>query len=196
MARMCVATKRMDVALVCMGHMGNVAGVRALRDAEKEPQLEARVAALAIQLGMIQDAERLYRECGRFDLLNKLYQDSGHWDTALQLARDQDRSHLRNTHFHYARHLESLKMLKEAAEHYEASDTERYEIPRMLFDDPTALEEYVKQSQNKHLLKWWAQYLESSQDMDAALEFYAAAEDTLSLVRVNCYLGNMEKVCI
>lgn len=83
---------------------------------------------------------------------------------------------------------------KAAAEHYEASDTARFEIPRMLFDDPTALEEYVKSSQNKHLLKWWAQYLESSQDMEAALEFYAAAEDTLSLVRVHCFLGNVDKV--
>ena len=53
----------------------------------------------------------------------------------------------------------------------------------MLFDDPSALEEYVKKSQNKHLLKWWAQYLESSQDMDSALEYYAAAEDTLQSLR-------------
>lgn len=51
MARMCVTTKRMDVATVCMGNMKNVIGARALRDAQKEPELEARVAALAVQLG-------------------------------------------------------------------------------------------------------------------------------------------------
>ena len=108
MARMCVATKRMDVAMVCMGHMGNVPGVRALRDAENEP-LEARVAMLALQLGMPADAERLYRECGRFDLLNRMHQDSGAWDAALALAAETDRAHLRNTHHAYARHLEALK---------------------------------------------------------------------------------------
>jgi intraflagellar transport protein 140 len=52
LARMCVTTKRMDVAYVCMGNMRNVVGARALREAEREPELEARVAALAIQLGM------------------------------------------------------------------------------------------------------------------------------------------------
>jgi intraflagellar transport protein 140 len=52
MARMCVTTKRMDVATVCMGNMRNVIGARALREAQKEPELEARVAALAIQLGL------------------------------------------------------------------------------------------------------------------------------------------------
>lgn len=52
MARMCVTTKRMDVASVCMGNMRNVVGARALREAEKEPELEARVAALAVVLGM------------------------------------------------------------------------------------------------------------------------------------------------
>jgi intraflagellar transport protein 140 len=51
MARMCVSTKRMDVATVCMGNMRDVVGARALREAQKEPELEARVAALATHLG-------------------------------------------------------------------------------------------------------------------------------------------------
>lgn len=53
MARMCVKSRRLDVARVCLGNMGNARAARALRDAEKEPELEAQVAVLATQLGML-----------------------------------------------------------------------------------------------------------------------------------------------
>ncbi len=46
----------------------------------------------------------------------------------------------------------------------------------------------------RQLRKWWAQYLESTQEMDAALQFYETARDYLSLVRVNCYCGRLDKV--
>jgi intraflagellar transport protein 140 len=50
---MCVKTQRLDVAKVCLGNMGHARGARALREAEREPEPEARVAMLAIQLGML-----------------------------------------------------------------------------------------------------------------------------------------------
>ena len=53
MARMCVKTKRLDVAAVCLGNMGNARGAKALREAQKEPEFDARVAVLAVQLGML-----------------------------------------------------------------------------------------------------------------------------------------------
>ena len=52
MARMCVKTKRLDVAAVCLGNMGNARAARALREVQNEPELDAKVACLAIQLGM------------------------------------------------------------------------------------------------------------------------------------------------
>lgn len=53
MARMCVKTKRLDVATVCLGNMGNARAAKALREVQKaEPELDAKVACLAIQLGM------------------------------------------------------------------------------------------------------------------------------------------------
>ncbi len=53
MARMCVKTKRLDVAAVCLGNMGNARGAKALRESSKEPEFDARVALLAVQLGML-----------------------------------------------------------------------------------------------------------------------------------------------
>ena len=53
MAKMCVKTRRLDVAALCLGHMGHARGAHALRESAKEPELNARVAMLAIQLGML-----------------------------------------------------------------------------------------------------------------------------------------------
>lgn len=56
------------------------------------------------------EAERLYRSCGRYDLVNRLYQDGGIWSKALEVAEGNDRIHLRSTHYNYAKHLESKGM--------------------------------------------------------------------------------------
>ncbi|XP_069036914.1 intraflagellar transport protein 140 homolog isoform X2 [Lepisosteus oculatus] len=193
MARMCVKTRRLDVARVCLGNMGHARGARALREAESEPELDARVAVLATQLGMLEDAERLYRSCRRYDLLNKFYQASGQWQRAVETAESFDRVHLRATYYSYAKHLESMGELSLALEYYEKSDTYRFEVPRMLLEDLSALEDYVKKMKDKSLYKWWGQYLESQSNMEEALRYYEFAQDYLSLVRVHCYLGNVQK---
>ena len=192
MARMCVSSRRMDVAPFCLGKMGHVYGARAMREAEQYPEAEARLACLATQLGMNDDAESLYKECERWDLLNKFYQASGRWTEAIDTAQLHDRSHLRNTFYAYAKYLESSKKTKEAIEYYERSETQRFEVPRMLGDDPQELEAYVKNSQDKELLKWWAQFLESSSDLESALSYYDAAGDILSQTRVRCYRGEID----
>ncbi|XP_051876987.1 intraflagellar transport protein 140 homolog isoform X1 [Pristis pectinata] len=193
MARMCVKTRRLDVAKVCLGNMGHARGARALREAAQEPELDARVATLAVQLGMLEDAERLYRNCKRFDLLTKFYQASGQWQKAIENAEAFDRVHLRTTYYNYAKHLEAMGDQHLALSHYEKSDTHRFEVPRMLLEDLQALEIYVNKTKDRSLWKWWAQYLESQADMDSALKYYEKAQDYLSLVRVHCYLGNIQK---
>uniref|UniRef100_A0A673Y600 Intraflagellar transport 140 n=1 Tax=Salmo trutta TaxID=8032 RepID=A0A673Y600_SALTR len=143
MARMCVKNRRLDVARVCLGNMGNARAARALREAEAEPELEARVAVLALQLGMLEDAEKLYKCCGRFDLLNKFYQASGQWQQAVETAETHDRIHLRTTYYSYAKYLEAIGDKSMALVFFEKSDTHRFEVPRMLLDDALSLEIYV-----------------------------------------------------
>ena len=115
---------------VCLGNMGNARAAKALREAEVHPELEARVAVLAMQLGMLEDAERLYKSCGRYDLLNQFYQASGQWQQALDTAENHDRIHLRTTYYSYAKHLESTGDRTNAVAYYEKSDTHRFEVPR------------------------------------------------------------------
>ncbi|XP_033630790.1 intraflagellar transport protein 140 homolog [Asterias rubens] len=193
MAKMCVKTRRLDVAKVCLGNMGHARGARALREVDKEPELDAKVAMLAIQLGQLDDAERLYKNCSRYDLLNSFYQASGQWGKAMETAELNDRIHLRTTYYNYAKHLEAKGDINGAIPNYEKSDTHRFEVPRMLFDEPQALEAYIMKNKDKSLRKWWAQYMESTGEMETALQFYEAGQDFLSLVRVYCYCGNLEK---
>lgn len=52
LAKMCVKTKRLDVAEICLGHMKDCRGLAILRAQNKEQELETRVACLAVHLGM------------------------------------------------------------------------------------------------------------------------------------------------
>ena len=52
MAKMCVKTRRLDVATVCLGNMGHARGAKFLREALSAPELDAKVAMLAVQLGL------------------------------------------------------------------------------------------------------------------------------------------------
>ncbi|KAK3579473.1 hypothetical protein CHS0354_028282 [Potamilus streckersoni] len=193
MAKMCVKSRRLDVASVCLGNMGHARGAKALRESMKEPELDARVAVLAMQLGLYEDAERLLKNCKRYDLLNAFYQNAGQWDKARETAEMYDRIHLRATYYNYAKHMEAKGDFNEAIPNYEKSDTHRFEVPRMLFDEPETLEQYINKHKDKALLKWYAQYMESTGETDSALQYYEMAQDYLSLVRVHCYCNNMDK---
>jgi len=163
MAQMCVKTKRLDVAQVCLGNMRFVRGAKAAREAEKEKEPEARIAMVAIQLNMIDDAKELYRQCGRYDLLCKLHQACGEWDEAIEVAQKYNRINLKNTHYQLAKHFESIGEIDNAIRHFVESDTHRVEVPRMLCDlrDFDRLQNFVQGQREPQLFRWWAQYLEA-----------------------------------
>ena len=50
---MCVKTQRLDVAVVCLGNMGNARAAGTVRRCYDIPEVDARVAYLAIELGML-----------------------------------------------------------------------------------------------------------------------------------------------
>lgn len=158
MAQMCVKTKRLDVAQVCLGNMRFARGARVVRETEKERELEAKLAMVAIQLNMIDDAKELYKECGRYDLLCKLHQACGEFDEAIEVSEKYNRINLKNTHFTMAKHFESIGMIDDAIRHYIQSETHRSEVPRMLcnlglFD---RLQSFVQTQKEPELYKWWA----------------------------------------
>ena len=195
MAQMCVKTQRLDVAEVCLSNMGHARGAAALRESRKDGNTIASVGVLAVQLGLLDDAAKCFREGKRFDLLNNLYQAAGLWNKALGVASSNDRIHLKTTHYQYAKYLEAVGDIQGAIKNFEASDTFRTEVPRMLYsmqrvDD---LEEYIQRSEDTTLLKWWGAYLESHERYDKARKYYTKADDVLSLVRICCFKGEFTK---
>ena len=194
-AQQCVKTKRLDVAEVCLANMNNARGVKAVRVAKQQPEVEVAIAQVAIQLHMLDDAERLYRECGRFDLLCHFLQATGKWKEALAVAAKHDRVHLKALHHQYARHLEQLGDIQAATAHYESANTHRSEVPRMLHERGLTqdIQQYVTQHPDAQLLKWWAQLNESHGQLDAALDAYTRANDQLAVVRVLCQRGDVQQ---
>ena len=47
--------------------------------------LTSSTGILAVQLGLLDDAARLFKEAGRFDYLNRLYQSAGIWNKAIKV---------------------------------------------------------------------------------------------------------------
>lgn len=54
LAKMCVKTKQLDMAMLCLGHMKQAKAARALREAMHDDSLtlEAKIGILAIELGL------------------------------------------------------------------------------------------------------------------------------------------------
>ncbi len=84
--------------------------------------------------------------------------------------------------------------MKEAMRHYEMAGTAAKDIPRMLFrlGKIEILNTYASKTDDPALLLWWAQYQESNQAFDAAMDGYRRAKDHLSLVRVLCLTQDFE----
>jgi len=195
MAHMCVKSKRLDVAQVCLAHMGHIRGLRALRQAiAREPEVDAQVAMLAIQLGLLSEAVKLYLSAGRYDLLNMLYRRAGLWKKAEQVAESKDRIHASSTHFAVARHYEATGQYTLAIGSFEAAGVAVKEVPRMLIDARRVreLRDYVTRTDNPKLTKWWGQYLESNGEIDRAMQCYERAESKEDMVRVLAMKGDLD----
>jgi intraflagellar transport protein 140 len=89
------------------------------------------------------EAEQLYVQCERYDLLNKLLRSRNKLDAAHATAESQDRIHLKNTEHAWAKALEQSGDFKEAAVRYERANTHKFDVPRMLLDQPLQLESYM-----------------------------------------------------
>ncbi|KAG0619421.1 hypothetical protein M758_4G138500 [Ceratodon purpureus] len=65
----------------------------------------------------------------------------------------------------------------------------RYEVPRMLYaaQQVEELQDYIDNSSDPALQRWWAHFCEANDLLSEAVEYYIAAGDTCSLVRVHCY---------
>ncbi|KAF4671919.1 hypothetical protein FOL46_009748 [Perkinsus olseni] len=208
LCRMAVKTRQLQVARRCLGRIqvsgegsggGPVsstpaAALRAsfvLRDGDAKADFatdDEELAAIAVHLDMIEEAEELYRQASDYFKLNKLYQRLGRWSDAIAVAEVHDRMHLSSTHFACAKSLEAKGDVEGALKNYEkAGSAGLSEIPRMFlrFGLLQPLKDYVQRVQKPFLYKWYGQYLESTGKAKEAEDYYRQAEDWAALVRLS-----------
>ena len=201
MASMCIKTKRIDVAEICLSQMGHARGAAALRESKVtyNNNINLSIAILAIHLGYYDDAIQLYKEAGRYDLITQLLQASGKYEKSIRITNTYDSIHIQTTHYEYASYLESISDINGAIEQYELSHTANIEVPRMLYNNNMIdkLEKYIHNNNDSVLWKWWGCYLESIGKHEKASKYYKKANDYLSCVRIACYKVNVSVlVCI
>ncbi|XP_023246567.1 intraflagellar transport protein 140 homolog [Copidosoma floridanum] len=191
LAKMCVKTKQLSMAMLCLGHMKQATSARALRQAMQDDtlNLEAKAAILAVELKLYDDAERLFREAKRLDLLGSMLQARNKFKEAIELASKENKIMEKTSCYNYARALELEGKTSEAIEMYTKADCHRFEVPRMLLGSPKELLNYLNSSDDPEIKNWHAQYTESLNDMEGALKLYEQAGDTLSMTRLLCFLG-------
>ncbi|VDK41143.1 unnamed protein product [Taenia asiatica] len=190
MAKMCVITRRLDVGFLCLGKIGNAFGASMLRDVQNGDNcLTAQIGELALQLGMTAEAERLFIECGRWDLVTRMHRALGHWDEALSVVEKHNRVRLKNTHYAYALELRDQGNIEGAIHHFIQSNTHYVEVPRMLKNSLEKVEEFVSSHPCRELHHWWARSLEAKGRLKEAELYYSRVKDYVSLVRVYCCEG-------
>ena len=194
LAQLCIKTKRLDVAQMCLGNMQFARGAMALRESSKEKEVEAQIATVAIHLNQIDTAKQLYAECGRKDLLIKLLEANGEWDEAIKEAEAHDKIHLNSLYYKIAKSYEYSGELDTSIKYYEMAGIGKTEIPRMLWSHGRIdkLQIYVNEKKDPQLYKWWAQYLESKGQVGEALKYYKLAQDDASLARIACIQDDFE----
>lgn len=121
---MCVKSRRLDVAFTCLGNMGNVRALQSLRRVASK-SVEQKLALLAIQLGMPDEAEQIYVERQMYGELARFYEVQGRWEQAIEVVEKHDRMGLKSVYHRYALCLEEQMAYERAMEMFEKAGTAR-----------------------------------------------------------------------
>lgn len=126
-------------------------------------------------------------------MLRSLFESCGEWKRALAVADEFDQIHRRLAFHKYGHHLAEAGEMLDACRAFEEAGTALQEVPRVLSAKSMfpQLKEYVdgRREEAPELSKWMGQYAEHSGDPGAALDYYRAANDVASAVRVMCGQG-------
>ena len=92
-----------------------------------------------------------------------MYQASGEWDKAIEVAEKHDRINLKTTYYKTAKMYEVSQNYEKAIFYFEKSDTFLKEVPRMYleYDKIEELKTYIVGRKQKELYKLWGNYEES-----------------------------------
>ncbi|XP_013169306.1 PREDICTED: intraflagellar transport protein 140 homolog [Papilio xuthus] len=199
LAKVCVSLKRADVGAICLSKMGNIKGALMLRQAMNNDSMDdtCKVGVLAVNLGMIEEAEELFKESQRPDLITRL--KSAKEGGLNEIINGDNNSEnvllVKSAQHKLAKVLWANGETGPALKLFESAGTLVPHVPRMLIAQGQAsvLEQYVRSSNDPKLITWWGHYLESIGDVDGALEAYARANDFGEQTRLLCNMDRIEE---
>ncbi len=189
---LCINNGDVGVAKQCLHAMGREDAIRAVVDAEKNPEVEVPLAEAAIQLRMMDVAEYLYRKCHRLDLLCDFFRQQGLWSEAFEVA-ENDELLKKSLHFYMGKSMEERGDISNAFIHYEKSSVSNSKVllQKMIQCD-IPIENYLRRIDNNELISLYASHLETLGRISDAKMFYSTAGDSLNLVRIACAEGDLE----
>ncbi|KAM3964585.1 intraflagellar transport protein rempA [Aphomia sociella] len=199
LAKECVSCKRPDVGAVCLGKMGNIKGALMMRKVMSDDDLDdtCKIGVLAVNLGMIEEAESLFREAERPDLLTRLIsaKEGGLNEITNGSNEGENILLIKSAQHKLAQVLWSNGETASALKLFETAGTLVPHVPRSLIAQGQApiLAQYVAKSNDANLITWWGHYLESIGDLDGALEAYARANDFGEQTRLLCHMDRIEE---
>ena len=187
----CIRDENLEVAMRCLQSLCHQKGLP--RVEQQGDCFEVALAEAAVQLGMIEEAESLYKKCDRIDLLCDLLRKKGSWSEAFDLAKD-DEILLKSLNFLYGKAKEDEGDLSSAFEFYERSSLPRRTLLQKMIKCGIGVDDFLRnQNENKNeLISLYALYVESLGDMDQAKQLFSTADDALNSVRIACTEGDLQ----
>ncbi len=185
LAKVSIIQNRVDIAERCLVKLGNGLGVAAVRKADKEVAL----AEAAIQLGMLDEAERLYKQWDRFDLLCDLYRRQDRWRDAFGVAKgctmEQSLQVQHNKKLEFSGQQDGFSSNTVTSLAFKKANLKQLILSHKPVDS------FLRQENDMKLFQWYAAYIEKTGDLRKAKELYKLTSDNLSLVRIACLEGNL-----
>jgi intraflagellar transport protein 140 len=171
---------------------GGEAAAEGKQQGEEAAALAA--AALALELGLPHEAERLYAEAGRADLVARAMQLDGRFHEAVLFCEREARVHAPAAHFALARHAELAGDADEAARQYTLADAHRGELARALVEtgQPGAYRR-MEATRDPRALQWLGRYCMAKQAWSEALRCFTEAKAVGRVVEAYVRMGEGEK---
>lgn len=190
LASACIHHEKFKLASKCFQHVRREEIVDP-RDERMADISEFALADTAIHLGMIQEAEFIYRKNDRLDLLCDLLRKQGSWSEAFELARDNEIM-TKSLNFFYAKAMEDKGDLSSALVYYEKSSLTRRNLLQKMLQNNIPVDDFLKNQNKNELTTLYAMYVESLGDVDHAKTLYSAADDSFNSVRLSYLEGDID----
>ena len=193
LAQIFIEYSKYEMAKYCFGKIKNVKALRTITyqcEIGRNTNLKEQYR---IHLGNYARAIEIPAKTNDFAQLSENFQSLALWDKAFNIAANSDISLLETTYYNFAMHLQERGDYGGAIAAFEKSNANAAEIPRMIMSHNGDLQAYLKSTDKIDAIIWWAQNAESHGDFDTALEYYKRANDVLSLARIYCLTGEIQK---